>query len=101
MLLKTALYCGLIVSLYAAAVSLVCMSRSGLTVGKYAVRLSMRRGMRLFEYSLPISAIAENTVSQSVFQRPTGLCNIRVVTLERLTITARQLLKREIPRLIR
>lgn len=98
MLLKTALYCGLIVSLYAAVVSLVCMSRSGLTVGKHAVRLSMRRGLRLFEYALPIKAITENTVSQSVFQRPTGLCNIRVVTLERLTITARQLLKREIPR---
>lgn len=91
MLLKTALYCGLIVSLYHIAVSLVCMSRLGLTVGKYTVRLSMRRGLRLFEYSLPISEIAENAVSQSVFQHPNGLCNIRVVTLERLTITARQL----------
>ncbi len=101
MLLKTALYCGLIVSLYRIAVSLVCMSRSGLTIGKRSVQLSTRRGLRLFEYALPIKAITENTVSQSVFQRPTGLCNFRIVTRERVRITARQLLKREIPRRIR
>lgn len=91
MLLKTALYCGLIVSLYCIAVSLVCMSRSGIAFGKSVIRFSTRRGLRLFEYSVPRLAIAENTVSQSVFQRQTELCNIRVITLERLRITARQL----------
>lgn len=98
MLLKTVLYCGLIVSLYAAAVSLVCMSRSGLTVGKRTVGLSMRRGLRLFAYSVPSGTITEETVSQSVFQRRTGLCHLRLATAERSRLTARQLVRKEIAR---
>lgn len=97
MLLKTMLYCGLIVSLYAAAVSLVCMSRSGLTVGKRTVGLSMRRGLRLFAYSVPRGTIMEDAVSQNVFQRRTGLCHIRLATAERSRLTARQLLRKDIP----
>ncbi|MBD5384605.1 MAG: PH domain-containing protein [Ruminococcaceae bacterium] len=98
MLLKTALYCGLIVSLYAVAVSLVCMSRSGLTVGEHTVKLSMRRGLRLFAYSVPHRTIVEETFSQSIFQRRSGLCHIRLATAERSRLTARQLIKSEIPR---
>lgn len=98
MLLKTALYCGLIVSLYAVAVSLVCMSRSGLTVGERTVKLSMRRGLRLFAYSVPHRTIIEETLSQSIFQRRSGLCHISLATAERSRLTARQLVKNEIPR---
>ncbi len=97
MLLKTALYCGLIVSMYAVMVSLVCMSRSGLTVGKRTVKLSMRRGLRLFAYSVPRGAIAEETVSQSVFQRRSGLCHIRLATAECSRPVARHLVRKECP----
>lgn len=98
MLLKTALYCGLIISLYAVVVSLVCMSRSGLNVGERTVKLSMRRGLRLSAYSVPHRTIVEETFSQSIFQRRSGLCHIRLATAERSRLTARQLIKSEIPR---
>lgn len=98
MLLKTALYCGLTASLYAVLVSLVCMSRSGLAVGERTVRLSMRRGLRLFAYSVPRGTVVEETLSQSIFQRRSGLCHIRMATVERTKLTARQLVKTEIPR---
>ncbi|MBD5130182.1 MAG: PH domain-containing protein [Ruminococcaceae bacterium] len=98
MLLKTALYSGLMISLYAVAVSLVCMSRSGLTVGERTVKLSMRRGLRLYAYSVPKVTLAEETISQSVFQRRSGLCHFRLATAERSRLTARQLIKSEIPR---
>ena len=97
MLLKTALYCGLIVSLYAVAVSLVCMGRSGLNAGERTVKLSMRRGLRLYAYSVPRKIITENTLSQSVFQKRGGLCTCRLATAERTRLTARHLVKNEIP----
>lgn len=98
MLLKTILYCGLIVSLYAVAVGLACMKLSGLAVGERTVRLSMRRGLRSYTYSVPRGAVAGETLSQSLFQRRSGLCHVRLATAERSRLTARQLIKSEIPR---
>lgn len=91
MLLKTVLYCGLIVSLYSTVVGLLCMRRSGLAEGKRTVKLSMRRGLRLYAYTVPRGAITGKTLSKSLFQRRSGRCNIKLSTAERLKLTARQL----------
>ncbi|MDE7362992.1 MAG: PH domain-containing protein [Oscillospiraceae bacterium] len=98
MLLKTVLYCGLIVSLYTVMVSLLCMLHSGLAAGERTVKLSMHRGLRLYTYTVPHRTIVEETFSQSIFQRRSGLCHFRLATSERLRLTARQLIKSEIPR---
>ncbi|MCM1166450.1 MAG: PH domain-containing protein [Lachnospiraceae bacterium] len=100
MLLKTVLYCGLTVSLYAIPLCLVYMGRSGLSVGKTSVKLSARRGLRLFTIYVPRRTIAESTLSQSIFQRRSDLCHFRLAAADRQKLTARHLLKREIPRCI-
>lgn len=98
MLLKTVLYCGLIVSLYTVVVSLLCMLHSEIAAGERTVKLSMRRGLRLYSYTVPRKAIIGKALSQSLFQRRSKLCHIRLLTVERLRLTARQLIKSEIPR---
>ena len=98
MLLKTVLYCGLIVSLYTVLVCLVYMSRSGIAVGKSTVITSSRRSLRLFTNIVPRGTIVENTLSQSIFQKRSGRCNCRLATAERTRLTARHLIKNEIPR---
>lgn len=98
MLLKTVLYCGLIVSLYTVLVCLVYMNRSGIAVGKSSVSVSSRRSLRLFTNIVPRGTIIENTLSQSIFQKRGGLCNCRLATAERTRLTARHLVKNEIPR---
>ena len=98
MLLKTVLYSGLIVSLYTVLVCLVYMSRSGIAVGKSTFSVSSRRSLRLFTNIVPRGTIVENTISQSIFQKRGGLCNCRLATAERTRLTARHLVKSEIPR---
>jgi len=98
MLLKTVLYCGLIVSLYTVPVCLVYMKHSGIAVGNSSVKVSQRRALRLFTGIVPSRAIAEKTLSQSIFQKRGGLCTCRLATAERTKLTARHLVKSEIPR---
>lgn len=98
MLLKTVLYCALIISLYAVLVCLAYMKHSGIAAGKSAVSVSSRRSLRLFTSVVPRGTIVENTVSQSLFQKRGGLCNCRLATAERTRFTARHLVKNEIPR---
>lgn len=98
MLLKTVLYCGLIVSLYTILVCFVYMKHSGISVGKSSVTVSQRRFLRLFINAVPRGTIVENTVSQSIFQERGGLCTCRLATAERTRLTARHLIKDEIPR---
>lgn len=100
MILKTALYSGIIVSLYAAAICLLYMKRSGISTGKN-VCVSSRIGLRLYNSVFPHGNIRMETRSQSPFQRESGLCNIRVFTIGRQKFLARQLIKSEIPRCIR
>lgn len=98
MLLKIVLYCALIVSLYTILVCLVYMKHSGIAVGNSSVKVSQRRALRLFTDTVPRGTIIENTVSQSLFQKRGGLCNCRLATAERTRLTARHLVKNEIPR---
>ncbi|MDE7397971.1 MAG: PH domain-containing protein [Oscillospiraceae bacterium] len=100
MLLKTALYSGIIVSLYATAVCLLYMKRSGIAAGE-SVCVSSRKGLRLYNSVFPLGNIRMETRSQSLFQLKSGLCNIRVFTVGRKKFLARQLIKRETPRCIR
>lgn len=98
MLLKTVLYSALIVSLYAVLVCFVYMKNSGISAGKSSVKVSQRRALRLFTNIVPRGTIIENTVSQSIFQKSSGLCTCRLATVERTKLTARHLIKNEIPR---
>lgn len=98
MLLKTVLYSALIVSLYAVLVCFVYMRHSGIAAGKTSVKVAQRRTLRLFTSAVPRGTIVQNTVSQSVFQKRGGLCTCRLATAERTRLTARHLIKSEIPR---
>lgn len=100
MLLKTALYSGFLVSLYAAAICLLYMKRSGIAAGE-SVCVSSRRGLRLYNSVFPLGNIRMEKRSQSLFQLKSGLCNIRVFTIGRKKFLARQLIKSETPRYVR
>lgn len=89
MLLKTALYCGLIISLYTAAVYLYYMKYSGIAVDGGVCLIAARRFMRLYTAMLPASSVTARTVSQSVFQRCSGLCDFKISTDEPLSLKAR------------
>lgn len=96
MLLKTALYCALLVSLYALPVCLVCMKHSGISAGKRTVSVSHRQSLRLFTAVVPRGTIVENVLSQSVFQRRDELCSCKLVLAERTRLKARLLPKSEV-----
>ncbi len=98
MLLKTVLYCAFIVSLYAVVVCWIYMRRSGISVGETTVGVSLRSGLRLIAVTAPRETVVESALSQSVFQRGDGLCHVRLSTAERQRLTARHLVKSEIPR---
>lgn len=95
MLLKTVLYCGIAVSLYAAALYLLYMSRSGIAVGEECAAVSARRGLRLYTAVFSVGAVNRVKNSQSVFQKRSGLCNFKLYTADREKFTARQLPKIE------
>lgn len=89
MLLKTALYCGLIISLYTAAVYLYYMKYSGIAADGGVCLIAARRFMRLYTALLPASSVTARTVSQSVFQRCSGLCDFKISTDEPQSFKAR------------
>lgn len=88
-LLKTALYCGLFVSVYAVAVYLYYMRYSGITAGEGACRIAVRRSMRLYTAVFANASVIAETFSQSVLQRRSGLCNFRLSTAEPRSFKAR------------
>ena len=95
-LLKTVLYCGIIVNLYTAVLYLLYILRSEIAFGKNITAVSARRGLRLYIAVFPNDIIKRKTVSQSVFQKRKGLCNFGVSTVERRKFTARQYAKNKI-----
>ena len=84
MLLKTALYCGLIVSLYSLIICIFYMRWSGITFGKQLCSVGARRSLRLYTAVFPRELIAAETLSQSVFQKRSGLCDIKISAAQRL-----------------
>lgn len=97
-LLKIALYSGVIVNLYAAALYLLFMCRSGLAFGEDFAAVITRRGLRLYTAVFPRCTCELSTITQSVFQKRTGLCNQKISVVGDRKYTARQLPKREPPR---
>lgn len=91
MLLKTVLYSGAIVSLYTAALCLLYMSRSGIASGKDVTAVTARRSLRLYTAVFPDDAVKEKAVSQSLFQKRSGLCNVKLSLIEHRKITVRQI----------
>ena len=95
MLLKTVLFSGAIVSLYTAAMYLLYMPRSGIAFGKDNSAVSARRRLRLYTAVLPNNAIKQRGVSQNLFQKRSGLCNVKLALTERRKFTVRQISKTE------
>ena len=93
MLIRTALFCGLFVSLYAAVLCLYYMKHSRLAFGERLCLVSARRSFRLYTAVFRKAAVIEETLSQSVFQRRSGLCNYKISTSERRSFISRQLPK--------
>lgn len=93
MLIKTALYCGLTVSVYTAAVYLLYFRHSGIALGERFTRVAARRAMRLYTNVFPNEPVVREKISQSVFQRRSGLCNYKLCTHDRIRLIARQLPK--------
>lgn len=100
MLLKTALYSGFLVSLYAAVICLLYMKRSGLATGE-SVAVSSRKGLRLYNSVFSCGNIHIEKRSQSLFQHKSGLCNLKISTSGKHKFAVRQLIKSETPCCIR
>lgn len=99
-LLKIALYCGIIVNLYTVALYLLFMNRSGVALEDNFAAVISRRGLRLYTAVFPRSACVRSTITQSIFQRRSGLCNRKIAVVGDKRYTARLLPKRERPRRI-
>lgn len=97
MLLKTILFSGAIVEIYSAALYLLYMRRSGVASGEFAA-IAARRGLRLYTAVFPKKAVAAQTFTQSLLQRRSGRCGVRVSLVEHHKFTARQLNTDEIGR---
>ena len=95
MLLKTVLVSGAIVELYTAVMYLMYMSRSGIARGGDVTAVSARRGLRLYTAVFPNDTVKQKTVSQSLFQKRSGLCNVNLEITERRKFTVRQISKNE------
>lgn len=96
MLLKTFLYSGSFVSLYAAVICLAYMKRSGAAFGERAAIISARRSMRLYTAVFPRETITEETISRNIFQRRSRLCDLKIAISERKKFKARLLPEREL-----
>lgn len=101
MLLKTVLYSGAIVNFYTAALYLLYMYRSGIAFGADITAVSARRGLRLYTAVFPNDVVKQRAVSQSFFQKRSGLCGFKLAIVERRKFTVRQLPKKELLRRIR
>lgn len=97
MLIKTALYCGLLASLYSIAVCLFYMKHSGVDFGDRSCRVSVKRSFRLYTAVLRRDTIVGEELSQNVFQSRTGLCRLKISTSERRKFDLRQLPKEKLP----
>ena len=96
-LLKTALYCGIFICVYAVLVYLYYMRYSGVKSNDHIMRVSFRRSMRLYTAFIFSDKTAANllpntvTITENIFQRRSGLCNFLLSTAEPRKIKARLL----------
>lgn len=95
MTVKTVLYSGIIVSLYAAGVFALYMPRSGISHNTEFTAVTARRGLRLYTAVFRNDMIKRSTIAQNVFQKRTDVCNLRVGIAERRKFTVRQLPKND------
>lgn len=91
-LLKTALYCGLFVNIYAMSVYLYYMRYSGIKAGDNIMRISYRKSMRLYTAFI-FGKTTADTVTENIFQHRSGLCNFLLSTAEPRRIKARNIKK--------
>lgn len=91
MLLKTVLYSGAIVNLYTAVLYLCYMRRSGIVRDRDITSVTARRALRLYTAIFPNDIVRQETISQSLFQRRSKLCSVKLSLTERRTFTVRQI----------
>lgn len=94
-LLKIALYSGIIVKLYTIVLYLLYMRRSGVAVSGEFALITARRGLRLCTAVFPRSACERHTITQSVFQKRSGLCHGKLAIIAAGSFTLKQLPKSE------
>lgn len=94
-LLKIALYSGVIVKLYTIVLYLLYMGRSGIAVSGEFARITARRGLRLYTAVFPRSACERYSITQSVFQKRSGLCHGKLAIIAAGSFKTRQLPKTE------
>ena len=90
-LIKTALYGGLFVSLYSAVICLFYIRHSGISFNKRLCVLGVKRSLRMYTAVFPKDTIEVGTISQSVFQRRSGLCNFKISTSQKQGFNLKQL----------
>lgn len=91
MLIKTLLYGGFFASLYSVGVYSYYMKYSGVSVDEKTSLFAFRKDMRLYYFISSNDTMVNVTVSQNPFQRNSGLCNIKTVTLNHEHLNLRQL----------
>lgn len=89
LLLKTVLYSGLAVSLYVTALFAAYMKHSEAVFGNNSISVTERRGLRLYTCVFSPESVISFAVSQSIFQRFSGLCNTEFRTVSREKILLR------------
>lgn len=94
-LLKIALYSGIFVKLYTIILYLLYMRRSGVAVSGEFARITARRGLRLYTAVFPRSICERSTITQSIFQKRSGLCHGKLTLIAAGSFTARQISKIE------
>ncbi len=88
-LLKTALLCVMAAALYSAAVRLIFMRYSRLTVLNKAVSVTARRGLRLRSAVIPRGRAVCVTRRRNIFNKSRG--NVEIFTRDRLRFKVRQI----------
>lgn len=93
MTVKTVLYSGLFVSLGMVGIFALYFPYSGISLGGDFSAITARRGSRLYTAVFQSDIVKRKTITQNIFQKRTGVCNLRISTIERNKFTVRQISK--------
>lgn len=90
-LLKTAIYCALIGGGYVSVCGVILMKNAQSSFGQNRITLSFRRGTAVYIACFPRGISRSVTLSQSIFQRFSNLCDYRTFIVGRKSYKAKQL----------
>ena len=78
LLLKTVLWSGLLISLYLLRLFFAYSKNAKAVFGKNEITVTERRGLRSYTCYFPADSVISLSLSQNIFQRFSGLCNIEL-----------------------